>query len=66
MEVLIGRVAVNNDMDKDEDGNYTGPSLTALKEKEFKKFILLYNNEESRSKAQQLKSHVQSNARIFK
>jgi len=66
MEVLIGWLAVNNDMLKDEEGNVTGPSLTALRQQEYQKFILLFNNEDSRNKAQQLKNHVLSNKRIFK
>ena len=66
MEVLIGWLAVNNDMLKDEEGNVTGPSLTALRQQEYQKFILLFNNEDSRNKAQQLKNYVLSNKRIFK
>ena len=65
MEVLIGWLAVNNDMLKDKR-EMLRASLTALRQQEYQKFILLFNNEDSRNKAQQLKNHVLSNKRIFK
>ena len=54
------------DMVKGDDGNYTGPSLTALNNRNLINFFFFLTMKSRETKLSNSKNHVLSNARIFK